>query len=286
MSNQQIIPFIKIAIVFFTYRPPIEIFEFAEKLKNNKYDVYVSVNDNEYEIPEYDKNKITIIKLDNHLCYNEGYFNTNINIKNLVNSRDKALYYFNRINSINYKYIWFIEDDTFIPTTHTLSDLDNKYLDGDYLTNDYFTVYNLVSDLHIYQELRKDFSFIKFKNNFNFNHGFAFEEIHLYYPFPWIKSMSNAIRVSMNFMQKIDEIAKKFKKLAMDEVLFPTLSLHNNLKIIVPIEFSPIVWRREVLNDFLKSYNWDYNQIRSEYLYHPIKDLKLQKKIRIEKNFD
>ena len=51
------------AIVFFCFRPPKEIFDFAKLLKNEMYDIFVSINDNDYILPDYDKNFINIIKL-------------------------------------------------------------------------------------------------------------------------------------------------------------------------------------------------------------------------------
>jgi hypothetical protein len=88
------------AIVFFCFNPPKEIFDFAKLLKNDNYDIFVSVNDNNYIIPEYDKDAIHIIKLEEEEVKKSGYFNSNNNMRNEVSSRDKAFYYFNRVLAI------------------------------------------------------------------------------------------------------------------------------------------------------------------------------------------
>lgn len=274
------------AIVFFCFRPPKEIFNFALKLKNDKYDIFVSINDNNYIIPEYDNDSITIIKLDDVAVKNAGYYNSNNNIRNKVSSRDKAFYYFNKINHTNYKHIWFIEEDVFIPTTTTINDIDEKYPDGDYMSNSYFIVDNDITNLKNFNNINKNCKFVQYNETFNFFDSYGFKNFNLkkYFKFPWLKGMSAAIRVSKKFLKCIDIFAIKYKMLIYDEILYPTLSLHNNLVQINPIELSPIVFRSEC-SDIDKIINhlyfyWNYNDIRNDYLYHPIKDLTLQNRLR------
>jgi hypothetical protein len=277
------------AIVFFCFRPPKEIFDFAKLLKTEVYDIFVSVNDNNYIIPDYDKNAINIIKLDETEVKNEGYFNSNNNMRNQVSSRDKAFYYFNRINHTDYKHIWFIEEDVFIPTTKTISNIDNKYPDCDYMSNTYFIVDNDVNNLDNFNNINKEFPFIKYNEN-HFYESWAFNDFNLinYYGFPWLKGMTCAIRVSKNFLKNIDIFAIKHKSLIIDEIFYLTLSVHNNLSIINPIELSPIVFRCDFNNidKITNSLYWNLNDIREDYLFHPIKDLNFQNKLRLERNYN
>lgn len=273
------------AIVFFTFRPPKEIFDFAKRLKNNKYDVFVSINDNNYEIPEYDDKSITIIKLNTDEVYKAGYYNSNYNIKNRVSSRDKAFYYFNKINTTNYKHLWFIEEDVFIPTTKTLIDIDNKYPEGDLLTNGGFSIgHDNISDKNI----NKNYPLVKLIDGNIIMHPWAFIKTGKYFNFPWLKCMVCAIRVSKNFLYHINIFAKRYKILMMDEVLYPTMCLHNNLVIINPVELYPIVYRYETkYEDYItNSLYWTEKDIRGDYLFHPIKDLQLQNDIRKKYNFE
>ena len=177
------------AIVFFCFRPPKEIFDFSKLLKNQMYDIFVSINDNNYIIPDYDETVINIIKLDENEVKNSGYFNSNNNMRYQVTSRDKAFYYFNRINHTDYKHIWFIEEDVFIPTTKTISNLDIKYPDGDYMANSYFIVDNDINNLDNFNNINKEFPFVKYNENYSFNESWAFKDFNLinYYGFPWLK---------------------------------------------------------------------------------------------------
>jgi hypothetical protein len=284
------------AIVFFCFRPPKEIFDFAKLLKNEIYDIFVSINDNNYTIPDYDKNAINIIKLDEAEVRNAGYFNSNNNIRDQVSSRDKAFYYFNKINHTDYKHIWFIEEDVFIPTTTTISNIDDKYPDCDYMSNSYFIVDNDINNLDNFNNVNKELPFVKYSENV-FQESWAFNDFNLgkYYGFPWLKGMTCAIRVSNNFLKHIDIFAIKHKTLIIDEVLYLTLSVHNNLSIINPIELSPIVYRCDFnsnpifginMDKITNFFYWNLNDIREDYLFHPIKDLKYQNQLRLERNFN
>ena len=79
-----------------------------------------------------------------------------------------------------------------------------------------------------------------------------------------------AIRCSSKLLKCIDEYVKKYNNLFMDEVLFNTISLQNNLQVKTIDELSPIVWRRD----------WKQEDINSSYLYHPIKCIMTQYKYR------
>jgi len=278
------------AIVFFCFRPPKELFDFAKLLKNETYDIFVSVNDNNYKIPEYDEKKITIIKLDDNTVRNEGYFNSNCFMKGQVSSRDKSFYYFNKVNHTDYKHIWFIEEDVFIPSPKTISNLDKKYPEGDYMSASYFIVDKDIDNLDHFKSINKDCTFIKFNGDYNFNDccGFKIFNMIKYYDFPWLKGMTCAIRVSKTFLNHIDIFASKHKTLIMDELLYLTLAVHNNLSIVNPIELSTIVYRSKPLPDSVPVsdvFYWNLNDIREDYLFHPMKDFTLQHKLRLAHNF-
>jgi len=278
------------AIVFFCFRPPKEIFDFALKLKNDNYDIFVSINDNCYILPEYDKDVIKIIKLDTLEVKNAGYFNSNNNLLKQVSSRDKAFYYFNRVVNTNYKHIWFIEEDVFIPTTKTISDIDEKYPEGDYMSNSYYIVDNDIKNINNFNNINAKFPFVQYNNDFKFYESWAFKCFKLqdYFKFPWLKGMTCAIRVSKNFLKCIDSFAIMHKTLIIDEILYPTISLHNNLLIVNPVELSSIVYNTDFkTTDKITNYlYWRYDDIRPDYLFHPIKNLKLQNELRIKNNFN
>lgn len=258
------------AIVFFTFRPPKQIFDFAKTLKTSEYDIFVSVNDNNYALPEYDTNCITVIRMDSNEVRTAGYFNSNINIRGQVSSRDKAFFYFNRFNTTNYKHIWFIEEDVFIPTVHTISDIDAKYTEGDFMSNYYLTV---CDDIHKYPNVNKEFKIVDYNPRFTFNESWAFVEARSHFSLPWFKGMTCAIRVSKLFLHHVDLFARKHHTLFFDEVLYYTLAMHNNLSIVTPIELTPITCNSKFADE----------EIRDDYLFHPIKDLDVQSKIRLSR---
>jgi hypothetical protein len=118
-------------ICFLTLRPNKLFYDFCKTLIRPDYEVYICIDDNSYDIPSYD-NIIKIIKIDNQECIDAGFKSTVLYFQNQACSRDKALYYFSK-NNIDYKYIWFIEEDVFLPTSDVINNLDDKYHDADLL---------------------------------------------------------------------------------------------------------------------------------------------------------
>ena len=231
----------KYIICFLTVSPCELFYNFSKTLKNNNTDVYICIDNNNYDIPNYD-NYINIIKLDNHLCEEAGFKSSVLWLDNKSCSRDKALYYFCK-NNLEYEYIWFIEEDVFIPSIHTIENINNKYNTGDLLTSGNDIIYEKKYDWHW--------------NHIN-------NQIKI--PPPYGVSAICAIRCPKKIMDCIHDYANKYNNLFMDEALFNTLAIQNNLNIICPNELSSIVWRR----------NWIKNDILESNLYHPIKDIQTQ----------
>lgn len=228
-------------ICFLTVRPCSLFYEFCKKLKNECYDIYIVIDDNNHNIPNCDYD-INIIKLDNKLCEENGFKSTVLWFDNKACSRDKALYYFCK-NNIDYEYIWFIEQDVFIPSIYTIQNIDNKYTEGDLLVNKHDITNQKCTGWH-WPHINKQ---IKLEP-------------------PYSCSMICAIRCSKRMLNCINAYANTYNNLFMDEVLFNTLALQNNLDVIPIIELSTIKYR----------YNWRKTEINNEYLYHPIKSIKTQ----------
>jgi len=75
--------------------------------------------------------------------------------------------------------------------------------------------------------------------------------------------MMCAVRLSKNLINKINEYAKKYNTLFFLEVLFPTVTIKNNLKFNNPEELKEIHWKSE----------FEKNNILKANLYHPVKNL-------------
>jgi GR25 family glycosyltransferase involved in LPS biosynthesis len=241
-------PNIKINIIcFLTVRPSNEFYEFCKKLKNvYDGDMYICIDDNTYEIPEYNNSDdISIIKVDNEECKNAGFRNlVSYAIGLEVSSKDKALYYFcKKYQDKDINNIWFIEEDVFIPTLNTIPNIDEKYPTGDFLCKEKLPIEKWTFENYTIEQLSK----------------FKIDP-------PYFHTMVCAIRISNKYLKYIEDFADKYKNLFLDEVFFIILALKNNLDIVLVDEFKGIEWRHV----------WKLEDINKNYLYHPIKDMKTQ----------
>lgn len=241
-----------IIICFLTVRPSKLCYELCKEILEDHddsiYRGYICIDDNAYQIPNYDE-KIPIIQIDNDECEYNGFKNTVTYCKNRACSRDKALYYFCKLEK-EYQYIWFIEEDVFIPSKTTIPYLDDKYKTGDLITSSH----------DILQTTKTKWSFAKR----------AFEEFADYCAPPYANGMVCAIRVSRMLMMFIEEYADFFNTLHFCEVLFNTLAMKNNLEIVISEELSSIEFQKV----------WKIDNIKQRYLYHPIKDICIQSEYR------
>jgi hypothetical protein len=140
---------------------------------------------------------------------------------------------------IPYSKIWFIEEDVFIPTLRTISDIDEKYPSADLLVEE-----------HTHKMDGDTWPHWKHVND------------TLDLPLPWVKGMICAVRVSKALMDSIQDYVDKKKRLPFDEVMFNTLAEQNNLTVDTPKELSTIQWRTR----------WKLEDIKKENLYHPVKE--------------
>lgn len=233
------------AIVLLSVKPELKTIEFFTKLKNQNYDLYICIDDNDYIIPNYNKDYINIIKFNDEEPKSHGYYGSVLYFPDRACSRDKALYYFCEINK-KYDYVWHIEEDVFIPSINTIKNIDLKYLFGDLLVNAH-TPYD--KDPHWPH-------WGKITNKINK---------------PWFCSLICSIRTSKKMLQVISDFVRLNKFLLFDECLYNTLAMHNNLNIINPLELKYITWR----DKFTKPEEMNNNN-----LYHPIKSIELQYKYR------
>lgn len=231
-------------ICLLSVKPCIKTYNFFKSIKENtKYDVYIVIDDNNYNIPNYD-GVIKIIKINNKECEDNGFKSTVLWLNNKACSRDKALYYFTK-ESIDYNYIWFLEEDVFIPNIYTIENIDKKYESNHYDL--------LVNGHDIVNEKKKDWHWKQVNSQIKINP-------------PYSRSMISAIRCSKVLLNCIKDYAKTYNNLFLDEVLFNTLAMHNNLQILCIGELSTIQWRTF----------WKASDILNTNLYHPIKNIDSQ----------
>lgn len=237
-------------LCFLSVRPCEKFLNYWSSLKTPDYDVCVVVDDNTYTIPTYEsKKKIKIIRIDNKICEDAGFKSTVTPCKNRACSRDKALFYFSA-NIIDYEYIWFIEEDVFIPELNAIINIDKKYKKCDLLSTSNRICYNENDSLSWPHWNR------------------VLEECTL--PLPFIISMICAIRCSKKMLECIKDYACNHKTLFFCEILFNTIAYHNKLIVETPIELSKIHWIK----------TWDKKDVCKNMLLHPIKEIDTQNEFR------
>lgn len=232
-----------IAIVFLTVRPPIELFNFAQTLANDTYTIFVCVDDNSHVLPVIPLN-IQILKFEKGIAERNGYKNTVARIK-CASSRCKALYYFSKVNT-SFQTVWIVEEDVFIPSIHTIPNIDKKYPSSDLLSAIHWI--NPTGDVARWQ----------------------WKRAVGYIEPPWAGSMVCGVRVSQRLLQCIAKYANEKKTLFFDEVIFNTLALQNGLQVDNPPEMRGI----------MATHHWLISEINKDGLYHPVKDLHQQIEFR------
>ena len=234
-------------ICFLTVKPSKEFYDFTKTLKNKDYDVYIVIDTNGYMIPDYD-GYVPIIEINNYNCELRGYKNTLYYSHNKACARDKALYYFS-VSRIQFKYLWLIEDDVFIPNTNIIPSIDAKYPNGDLLCKDNKIISNVKQTYEWHWPKTKPFLFLQL---------------------PWACSLICAIRISPKLLDCIARYAKTYSTLFLDEALFNTIAIHNKLSIKKIEELSKLEYDKK----------WNINEISDRYIYHPIKNFQDQHFLR------
>ena len=267
-------------ICFWTVHPSKQFYDFAKQLQNDEYKVYICIDDYDYNIPDYDY-KVEIIKVDKDECIKNGYSRL---IKNCIcSSKDKSLYYFSKKN-INYDYIWFLEEDVFIPNLNTLYHIDLQYNhkydlllpinfnDSKYITDNTLSIKNW----NMGKRVKKCFYLIKKiqkrrrrRNKKKSKYQSIFNQTLFKH------NMTCGLRISKNYMDIIYQFAKQHKSLFTDEVFFYSIADFHHLKIAFPDELKNIVYRK----------SWGIKHIekgviQSKNLYHPIKSIGKQYELR------
>lgn len=241
---------VKKCICFLSVKPSKEFYEYCKTLKTADYDVYICLDDISYNIPGYD-DAIPIIRVDSADAEKAGFKGSVLWTMDRACSRDKALYHFCRIDT-SYDFIWFIEDDVLVPRATTIYDIDRKYPTADLLSksND-----------------------ISHGRHTNWHWPHIFKQMSL--DPPYATSLISVIRASKGLMKCIDAHGSKNGGLFIDEALFNTLALQNQLTTITPEEFSSIQWEEPSIQS-----NIQVNKIQHHKFYHPIKSMNIQEKHR------
>ena len=230
----------KNCICILTVQPSEIWINFLAKFIN--YDVYIVCDSNNIKYTSTGFPNVKIIQIVNSEAANAGFTNSSSAISPLqtVNAWDKALYYFSKLNT-SYENVWFFEDDVYFYNEFTIMRLDETYTDRDLLCN---KITPKSDDM---------------KSSW-FWHWPLFS-INL--PEPHFRAMVCATRISKKLLAHITNYAYQNKTLFFLETLFPTITLHYNLKYDTPDEFKNVLYRHD----------WLAEDINTTHFYHPMKNL-------------
>ncbi len=244
----------KYAICIVAYQPDERLIQLYDNLNKTNYDFYVVVDDNNFDIQYLETKYPTFhfIKINEEDCKQKGYYGLNYYIKKGEPSGwEKAIYYFceNKINQ--YSYIWFLEDDVFIPHQNTLYDIDH-------LKN--------TQNIDFISKSNESFS-AKWEHSdavLKIAPSFLHKSLHI--------SLICAIRISNAFLIKIKEYIQENGRMFFAESFFITLANEYHLSILNPDFMKTIFFRK----------NWTIQNIlqHPHSIIHPIKNISQQVNFR------
>ena len=216
-----------------------ELLEFINEM-NSKYNDTYCMNDN-------DISGMALLNIDNSAMRSDGFWGLNQVgwINKDITAWEKALYYFCKIN-VEPDFVWFIEDDVFIPHIDLISEINAAHPDADLLCKQHFS-----------------------KNETPSWPGWRMSQ-HTLIEGPHYQSMCCAVRLSRRMLTAISEFAEKKGRLIFLEFFFNTLADQKGFKIECPRALKFLHFE-EQRNHFT---------FNSSYMYHYIKNYKLHPLIR------
>ncbi len=220
---------------------------------SDTYDIYMVIDDNSEKHGISGKSgKVNIIQIDDQECVSSNYYKSSCwtNLKDVI-SWDKALYFFNRVCSVKYDNVWFIEDDEFLRNESMLLKMDKTYPTSDLLCS-----FNEINETG---ETKR-----------GWNHWV--NVVHRIGT-PWAHSLICICRLSRRLLDRVDDYVSD-RHLLFIEALFNTLCLHYGYKIDNPREISEksIHFNRK----------WEMDELEADKIYHPIKQAYLHSYIRCQ----
>jgi hypothetical protein len=216
----------KIAICILAYQPDERLIQLYNDLSKSNYDFYVIVDDNKYDISSLEKKYTSFhfIQIKEEECIKNGYYGLNYYVKKGEPSAwEKAIFYFSTQKINTYPFVWFLEDDVFIPQKDVILEIDRHY---------YGQNIDLLS-----------------KSNETFNRKWAHAPAVLEHAPSFLSkslhiSLICAIRLSNKFLNKIKDYVQENKRMFFAESFFITLADYYHLTISQPQEFKTIFYRK------------------------------------------
>jgi hypothetical protein len=216
--------------------PTGRVLEFAKRYAET-HPVYVVCDDPNCEVP--DNSPFTFVKLGDDVCKTSGYNNSNPAIPKRPSAWDKAIYYF-CTQETKPGFVWFIEEDVFVPRESLFKELDARYPKTDYLMKQ-----------HVKDTDDPSFEFW-YDGDGKMNR-------------PFYRSLVCVTRVSRRMLDLVKQLHDSKKTLVFIEIMFNTLAVQNGLTMEMPSEFQTIIFR----------HTWTEDTVNNDAFFHPVKDTAL-----------
>lgn len=241
-----------VAFCLLTREPTPEWLTFLEQVKEvTPFKVMVMCDNTTYKLPE--QSSVRIIQYSDEIVRKTGYKECNVatGSKDVI-AWDKAIFHFCEIEPF-YDYVFFVEDDVFIPTPESILTIHNKYKEDLICHCDNGFVEKDKGDINVW----------------HWRHAYGLLNL------PWYASMVCAIRVSNALLQAMKRHVNRINRIPFLEIVWNTLAHQNNLSVKIIPEFEYIIYDSKSLDytkylTYLKNNNW----------LHPIKESKEHPKIR------
>ena len=241
------------SICFLTKNPPDDFYKLIKDFIPN-HKVYVCIDDNNHKV---DWEGVEIIQMDENIPHQAGYHSMHLDkfpkFYNKSISREKAHYYIHK--NLDTNHVWFIEEDLLIRDIQTIETHPNwPHWIGPTGDSD-----NIIHPNRTWLSGKK----------------ISKKDLK--------RSMISAVRVSKKFVECMDMYLHDHNRIGlfMDELCIPTLAYLYNLKIDCPKELGFILWRdgEQKDNEYI-IFPYSKDKVNENMMYHPIKDLKRQIKLR------
>lgn len=233
------------AVCFLTQQPSFETLKFSRELAQDvsSIDVFISVDNNSWIIPSTTLPNLRFLQINESIC-NKYHFKESGSFGSgkTCLAWDKALYYFSK-HTTHHSFVWFLEEDVFIPSIQAFLALHDLYSSS----------HDLIT------------SAIEYNINGDLSSWFHWYLAPGTFALPWAHSMVCAVGCSRRLLSAVNEYVKWRGHLTFVEFLFHTLAIQNNMKIINPFELDTISYRRK--------YTYENIKARPNNWWHPVKNL-------------
>ncbi|CAF4622730.1 unnamed protein product, partial [Rotaria socialis] len=235
------------ALCYLSYRPAAELLEFAQQLAEDAIqygvEIFIMVDDNNFNISAINtSSNVRLLQISREKCLRHNYHKA-INTGGTwqyITSWDKALLYFCALNQ-NYSFVWFLEEDVFIPSVQAFRSLHELYSNTTDLIVPRHEL-NLIGSDGLWLWIMASGKFLP----------------------PWACSMANAVGFSRRMLIAMDQFVQWLGEVPFHEFFFNTLAVQLNFTIVTPTELNTIEYAKVFF----------YKDIREQpnNMWHPIKD--------------